>query len=161
MLAFPFAYLFGRNRQESTREVSAYTPILLFTSEVSCNRGFSLGGGPFRHRFFTHPCQESFARFGGGWSGRRIQVLEPSGGILEADSAPPWDTRPPRPPRILTFFPYPPLRCAPGTAEENLEPPASPYNSIYLIQSMSSSTHSQWVKVLLQASSVLRALLHG
>ena len=26
---------------------------------------------------------------------------------------------------------------------------------------MSSSTHSQWVKVLLRASSVLRALLHG
>ena len=41
------------NRQESTREVSAYTPILLFTSDVSCNIGFSLGGGLFRRRFFT------------------------------------------------------------------------------------------------------------
>ena len=38
--------------RESTREVSAYTPILLFTSDVSCNRGlrFGWGGGRCRGR---------------------------------------------------------------------------------------------------------------
>ena len=108
LLASCLAHHFGRQRRESTREVSAYTPILLFTSDVSCNMGLGLGGGLFGRRFFTHPCRESFARFGGGGSGRWTSVRGPSAGISQADSAPPWDPRPPpAPPRILTFFSAP------------------------------------------------------